>query len=205
MVIVKYLIQFHEYEYIGIFTVAYVGYQTKNMIWLPMSIQAGMFASLFVYLGVIARRKGIMEYRKNPIMLSALMGIWIFCILYEGYFYLVQNYAGNGFLDIIGALAASYLIILFSKFIAEKTDILAAILRFWGRNTLIILCIHNFELKVVSWHWIKEFAGRICENQVVYYCMLVIIKMLFCTLGVWIIKRAKLSYLNYIKPRMKDN
>ena len=39
--------------------VSYVGYKTTNMFWLPLSIQAGMFASIFVYIGYMAKKQAI--------------------------------------------------------------------------------------------------------------------------------------------------
>ena len=48
---------FIQYErgYIGVLVCAYVGYKTTDMIWFPLSIQAGMVAAFFYLAGVSGR------------------------------------------------------------------------------------------------------------------------------------------------------
>lgn len=190
LIIVRYLIQF-QFGGIGIVAIAYIGYKMTDFIWLPMSIQSGMFASIFVYLGWLARKKKLMENKVPDGILAILTGIWLLCILYGGEFYIVQNYLKNGLLDIIGAVAASYLVILFSKFLSEHVGYIANILRYYGTNTLIMLCVHTFELKVLSWQWVWNIPILQQQSQTMIYCVIFFLKIFFCTISLFVV--------NYIK------
>ena len=114
LVIVRYLIDY-KYGWLGILLLAYVGYKTSEMVWLPFSIQAGMTSAMFVYLGWLFNKYKLFERAVSPVMTGAAACIWLFSILFCGQFYIVQNYFGKGLFDIIGAVAGSYLVILFCK------------------------------------------------------------------------------------------
>lgn len=195
--IVKYFMGF-QYRGIVIALIAYVGYKTTNVVWLPFSIQAGMTAAIFVYFGVLARKYKVLERKTSPFILSSLAGIWLYCILFCGRMYIVRNYFENGLLDIIGALAGSYLVIVFSHIISRKTKYIARVLKFFGKNSLLLLCCHAFELNVVSWDWIWRFFGEKLAFQ--YYNIIwiwVFFKVLFCTIGIYLILGLQKIYKKY--------
>ena len=152
LIIVQYFIKC-QVGFIGILVCSYVGYRTTEMFWLPLSIQAGMFASILVYAGYLARKYKVLEKDTSYIMASGATFIWLICILYGGRFYVVQNYCGNGILDIIGALAGSYVIILLCRYIEKNFPNIAYMLKFYGQTTLLCLGIHNFDLAVMPWMW----------------------------------------------------
>ena len=108
------------------------------------------------------------------------LSIWIICIFYGGKFYLVRNYCGNGMLDILGGIAGSYVIFLACRFVEQHMEKMAVILTFFGCNSLVALCIHTFDLDVISWGSIILFVKqtlRISENGVLYIlfaCRLII-------------------------------
>lgn len=114
LVIVRYLIT-DKSSFFWIIIIAYFGYKMTDVIWLPFSIQAGMTASLFVYIGWLAKKNRLFERKISFPVLSGIICIWLYCIIFGGQLYLVRNYFGNGLLDIIGALCGSYLVILFAQ------------------------------------------------------------------------------------------
>ena len=56
-----------QYQFIAILLITWVGYQTAQTIWLPLDIQAGFFATLFIYLGYWSKERQLFE-RKRPII-----------------------------------------------------------------------------------------------------------------------------------------
>lgn len=188
LLIVRY---FMSYRYAGIIIaiIAYIGYKTTDMLWLPFSIQAGMTATLFVYLGMLSRKYKVLERKVSPVILSGLIGIWLCCILFCGKLYMVRNYYENGILDVLGALSGSYLVLVFSRIVEERTKYLSRILKFYGKNSLLMMCCHAFELNVVSWDWIWLFFGEKLQFQTyIVWWILIFFKMLFCTMGIYMIK-----------------
>ena len=183
VVIVRFFMQF-QYGYIGILLTAYLGYKTSDMIWLPLSVQAGMTAALFVYLGVLARKYRILDQKIHPVIKSGLVALWCVCIIYAGKLYMVRNYYENGWLDIAGALAGSYLVLLAARVVEENTKILSGVLRYYGKNSLLVLCFHIFEMSVIDWGWIWRLFDDRLQFQ---YASIILVscKLAFCTLGIF--------------------
>lgn len=98
-----------QYQFIAILLITWVGYQTAQTIWLPLDIQAGFFATLFIYLGYWSKERQLFEQRISWEILALCLGIVVWCIKYFKGLAMVVNVCGNGIMDIIGALAAIYL------------------------------------------------------------------------------------------------
>lgn len=189
LIIARFFMQY-KYGWIGIAIIAYIGYKTTDILWLPFSIQAGMTAALFVYIGVVAKRADLFSKKPSPIVLCGLTGVWLWCILFCGRLYMVRNYYENGLLDILGALAGSYIVILISEVIQNRTNRLSRILEFFGTNSLIMMCCHAFELNLVSWDWVWTVFGEKLQLQYYnVYIILILLKILFCTAGICAIKQ----------------
>lgn len=203
LVIVRYFINY-KYGWAGVILLAYVGYKTSEMLWLPLSVQAGMTAAVFVYMGWLANKHKLFERTATSVLIGGAACIWLFSILFCGQFYIVQNYFGNGLFDVIGAVAGSYLIILFCKKIEQKTNRIAKILEFYGKNTLIILCMHAVELLILSWDWIWQFCGgklQLPTYQIIW--IILIMKVLLFTLGIYMIQICKEKYWA-VKNKIKE-
>lgn len=80
-----------KYIYLYVLLIAYIGYKTSKFIWLPFSIQAGMVAVLFMYVGIIIRKYDILNKKTSFGMYLFLIGIVLFCIKYGGNIDMVSN------------------------------------------------------------------------------------------------------------------
>ena len=143
------------YRILFIVALFLIGYFTSKKIWLPLSIQAGFCATLFMYIGYLINvyfdkyKNLYYKYKKYIIILSFI--IWIQFIYNFKSFWLVHCDIGRGIIDIIGCLCACYCVMLLSKNINEKTKIISKFLDFTGRYSLLILCIHIIELNLFPW------------------------------------------------------
>lgn len=178
LVVVKYFNQYKK-PYLFIILLAYIGYKTSQFIWLPFDIQAGLVAAIFVYLGNYSREIQLFEIKINKVIVGGLISIWTFCILFGGSLYMVRNYYGNGLLDVIGALAAVYLIIIICRYIDTKKNVLGKILGFLGRNSLVILCAHLIEINFMI-GFIYRYITNLLLPQSVIYFLLFVYKTIFC-------------------------
>lgn len=204
MVIVRFFMQF-QYGYIGILITAYVGYKTTDMVWLPFSVQAGMTAALFVYFGMLARKYQILEQEFHPAIKSGLAVIWLICTIYAGRLYMVRNYYENGLLDIVGALAGSYLVIMGARTVEKNTEVIAGILRYYGSNSLILLCFHAFELCVIDWGWVWQlFGDRLQVSYVSNIIILVLFKLAFCTVGIFVVHAVQNACVTYFAKVLSE-
>lgn len=186
-----------KYAAIYICAIAYIGWATFNTanVWLPFSIQAGCLASLYVYLGWEARKNNIFSENNGGVILLTTL-LWLWSIKYFKGFWLVHNFLGNGWLDIITSLCGTYVIILISKCICEKYSIVKQLLAFYGRNSLIVLCFHVVELDLFSWGTVKGYLQlnmgfTVDESTIATF----VFKLIWCTMMVFVV--------NYI-PLLKN-
>lgn len=185
-----------KYQCLWIVIIAYIGYKTSQYIWLPLSIQAGMVASIFVYLGLLARKNDIFNKKISKLLIWAIVLIVIFCTVYCGKLYMVKNYYKNGFLDIIGALSASFLCIKLSQVLEKRTNIIKKVLAVIGENSLIVLCLHLFALtclRLKTVHNIMNNMGIeiLSVRKVIIHILWVAISLTIIKLIIKIINKIK--------------
>ena len=63
---------------------------------------------------------------------------------------------GRGIIDIFGCICACMIVILISQIIECKTSYIGAVLAYFGRYSLLILCVHIVELDLLPWWQITE-------------------------------------------------
>ena len=193
VVIVRYFIEYKQ-GWLGVVVLAYVGYKTGQMVWLPLSIQAGMTAAVFVYLGWLSNKYKLFEHPAPHMWISGAAIIWLFGILFCGKLYVVRNHFENGLFDIVVAVAGSYLVIVICQIIDKQTKYLANLLEFYGKNTLTILCMHEVEILTISWKWVWQIGEKLQLQTYQVIWIILILKMLLFTVGIYIIQFLKKVY-----------
>ena len=170
-----------------IIIVAYIGYATAIKVWLPFNIQAGCTAAGFIYLGYLYKNEcGTIKTLPWPVLLS-LIAIVTWCIKYFKGFWLVSNYFGNGFMDIIGACSASYLILLACKKIIVKNAGIPNILQWYGKNSLVVLAFHIIELDLIPAAIILQKLKSFGISAFLSMLILIIIKIIWASMGIVIV------------------
>lgn len=179
-----------KYGFLFILTLAYIAAVSRRYVWLPFSIQMGALCAVFVYMGYLAKKFHIFE-RKIPDW-GKILGliVWGGYIGYCAVFSAVQGTLSNGLLDFIVPFIGAYFVLELSKAIEYRTHYLSDILEFYGKNTLIILCAHLFELNVFPWDKIWPFLAEDCHlgfNAQVW--VLFIFKVIWSTLAVLVVNK----------------
>lgn len=135
------------------------GLLSVRYVFLPLSIQPAMCATLFVWSGLIARKYDFLaRIERHTIVLVACFMIWSWAFIeYKGWGMAMALY-GSGGLDIIrncaGGIAATVLILNICLRIehcgACNCFVWSALARM-GTITLVVLCVHLFEDDVLRW------------------------------------------------------
>ena len=129
---------------------------SKNYIWLPFSLQPGMCALLYMYIGwLIWQVKDVVS--KVPLwpkILAAAAAVlfWISFIIDFDSFWFVRCDFGRGVLDIFRSLCACGAVIGISWALDRWCAFAARGLAAVGRYSMLILCIHNLELNLIPWN-----------------------------------------------------
>lgn len=92
----------NKYPGVIVVLIALTGYFTSKVAWLPWSIQAGMTATVFMYMGVVIKNIGFLE-KYNVEILGAAIVLWINEIVHgRPCIGIVENQYPNGAFDFVG-------------------------------------------------------------------------------------------------------
>lgn len=189
MLEVRFLVE-KKYGFVLILFIAYFASVLREYVWLPLSIQMGALCAIFVYFGEKAREVKVLE-KNFPFWVKGMaLIIWGIYIAYCGIFSAVQGVLTNGLLDLIVPVIGTFFVLELSKSIEKHTAYLTKILEFYGKNTLIILCAHLFELNVFPWDKIWPFLAEECHlGFYTQVWVLFVFKIIWATVAVLFIKR----------------
>lgn len=135
--------------------------------WFPFSIQAGMCAALFLYLGYWIREHDLFRWNAVHWVLKLLMlCMWIYCIIFCGKLYMVSNTYTDGLLDVIGSICGTFMIVYLAQGIERFTKGICFVLTGLGRISLGIMCAHLIVLDCAEPF---ELAGRIADSLHITY------------------------------------
>lgn len=178
-----------KYPTLFIVAIALVGYYTSKIVWLPWSIQAGMTAATFVYMGVILKRYNCIA-TENIEHFATAFAFWITEIIH-GWpcIGVVENQYPNGAFDFIGGGAGAVCVIWIVKYIDEHMNmpIISRGLSWMGRNSMEMLCLHLFELNMIPWDKVLNFFG--VKNNI--FILIFTCKMLWAVVGTVLIEKIK--------------
>ena len=157
----KISLRMNRYARIGFVILLFLaGYFSRRICWFPFSIQAGACATLFMYAGYLAkicREKlaGLPDEAKAAASVFAVV-TYLFFIKDFRTFWFVHCDTGRGIVDIFGSLCACLSVFLLSMLIDRAVPAAGRFLSFFGRYSLLLLCVHIIELDLFPWWQITD-------------------------------------------------
>lgn len=155
------------------------GYQSTNFlteakgIWLPFSIQTGITALIFLYMGELIRdnMSEIEKHKRSVLLCSSCIYVFvIYCGISAG---MVGNTYGRGYLGILGAFFGTVVWMFVAKGIAVF-PVVSQVLGWIGTRTDRFLIFHLAELNFVPWKGILSVFIENFENWDEYICSIYI-------------------------------
>lgn len=165
------------------------GYYSAKYIWLPFSIQSAMTGLLFFYIGYVAKQKKWLKYQVSFVSAIPLLCLWGIGLSYGGQFLLVQNSSVFLITDIITAICASYLVILYAKWLDKNTSS-AKMMAFLGKYTIIMLCFHSIDVVIMPWNAYYKIPNT-GSNVILIKIGITIFKFLFPIFGAVIVSKTE--------------
>lgn len=138
----------------------------RYIIVMPFSILPGLCSLPFIYYGYYLKQHDINKY-----ILLILVFVWIFCIVCS-HMNIARCYFRYFFVDVLGGIGGFIVLMKASAFI-KRIDIVAGILSFIGRNSIIFLCFHL----------ILNIYLHLSINNFFYFILQVIV----CSIIVWLL------------------
>lgn len=143
-----------------ILAVSAAGWLSSRFVWLPLSLQPGMFCSLFLYLGYVVRQRQMIEHlasRKGLVVGAVAFVVWIYCIYQGTAVNVVEIGINGGALAFAGAFAGSYVAVAASFGLERLMRPIARFFNYYGQLTLGILVFHAMADFVWPWGHLYAF------------------------------------------------
>lgn len=154
-----------------------VGWVTSARFKLPLSFQPGIMSVLFVYCGVLARRHDLLS-QEHPVAFLGCLALFGYCVYTATSINLVDGSVGGHGLSVLGALAASYVVICVSKWLVAGAKPLARALNWYGQLTLPAMIFHAMQdYSFPIWMLSDALRGIGWPNPVVH---LVVVGLCVC-------------------------
>jgi fucose 4-O-acetylase-like acetyltransferase len=163
-----------------IILLTFAGYMIGKFFFLPWSIDISLVSQIFLFSGYLMRKDMIFE-KKTPIwFFIAAASIW-FLDLYMGRSNMNERIYNNLAISTIGAIAASFLLMKLSFFLSNSHSFYYKSISYIGRQSLVILCFHLFDVLVFfpmiivfaegyyfrSDHWIVLSVFHLCYSLLI--------------------------------------
>ena len=137
------------------FMLGILGIYLENYVFVPFCIPQGLSAASCVYIGYLLKKYNVLASVEKKIIFPFFLVLWLYswdnhgvamadCVFRCGYVF-----------SIMGALGAFFALYIMVKKNYDDKVFLWRMLRFCGRHSLVIYCIHAIEKDVINW---KSFA-----------------------------------------------
>ena len=136
--------------------VFFAAFTAEYSIFLPLSIQPGCIAAMYIYIGYLWKKYkddiASLATGLKALLTAIAIIYWALFIISFKSFWLVNGNCGRGIPDIIGSICASFLIIALSYLVTKHAYRLTSVIRYAGRYSIIVLTAHIIELNTFPWN-----------------------------------------------------
>jgi len=172
--------------------IAYIGFATRQVVFLPFSIQNGMVAAFFIGVGVYCKRFDIFNINVDKSIVFSCLALWIFAIANNITMSMVGIKFPYGILNIIIAFSASFIVVKFSQFLDKRSQFIRKFLTFCGSNSLAILFFHAFEINILRWGWINTWLTPLGVSYLEIKIIECVLRIVLCVGCVVIARKVKI-------------
>lgn len=180
VLIVRFLGKLKWRGIVGISLLALCSYVSFSFFVLPLSIQPGACAAIFVYLGWKLKQIDLKRYITNTWLLLFALGIFVLEIMLGIRVDIAKNMYKMGIVSILGAVFICFFILYVSNIIDSSMPTISRGLCFLGKYSLIVLCFHQIEIRVFPWSIVKYILESVGMVQYFNFAV-IIIRIIFCT------------------------
>ncbi|MBQ6180935.1 MAG: acyltransferase family protein [Ruminococcus sp.] len=182
-----------RHSWVVVLISAAAGMISVHFVWLPMSIQPGMVAVVFLYTGYLSRKYQLIEKVSRVWIVLVSVPLTFVGPYICGCTILASNSYRYGPVNLLFAFPGMLVILYISKVIEVHSPKLNGCFRFFGADTLIILCTHCLEMKGLTlWRVRDNLAARYAAYAAAVYLAVIVIRVVGAAIAVFLKRRIKL-------------
>ncbi len=165
-------------------------FSVRHFMFLPFSIQPACSAVIFIYIGYLWHKyeKSIsdMNIELKATLLIISLFVWMGFITDFKSFWLVHSDFGRGFVDVVGSICASVIVLVICKLLLEKINGVSRILAYLGEYSIVFLCAHIIEISTFPYNTVITtlFGQGLSEGYILI--IKIAMKLIWCILFVFI-------------------
>lgn len=146
---------------------------SANVVWLPLSIQSGLAAAAFMYVGWLMREHAEQLQRiRIPLTLVSL-ACWAAAAVWGGNSSIAMCAFPAGPIDVLGGIGATWCLLRLGVVLAAHVKPVASLLELVGRNTLPLFALHIVEDNTLPWWRLIQILLETCGAHPWTWIMLV--------------------------------
>ena len=126
-------------------------------VFVPYCIPLGITAVGFVYVGYLVRRFEVIESLELKYFFPLLLILWFYNWRQGGIDMALFWYPSGYVFGLLGALGAFFVLYFFCKNFFVKGSFFWKMIRFCGRYSLIVYCIHAIDENLMNWKMISIY------------------------------------------------
>ena len=171
--------------------VALISYVSAHYMWLPFNLQSGGLGALYVYIGhALYKKTKLLTVVNKPLLAAGAASFLVFYII-NPKFFLVKNICS--FWSVLASVLIVYSLLVSIKWLSGNR-LVKAVGSVVGENTLVILCLHSFQLKCFQWDslWLMMPCSRWSGFRLpLYIIFLMICNFIYLSAGVVAVNKIK--------------
>ena len=139
---------------------AVICFLTARIFWMPFSLQSAGVASLFIAAGYWLKQHDFLRKPISPLLVLISVGIYVIAGIYNLEISLASLFTrGNVLFALVIALSGSLLFLNVSRLIDEHAKPVAHFLTFFGKSSMVVLCVHSLLLNLGLRTLLASFTG----------------------------------------------
>lgn len=180
-----------KYAVVPIVLLFLAGAISANSIWLPFNLQSGCIAGLYLYVGMVFKRKDALSKPFSLGLFLVLLTVFALAFYSDVVVSITRGYLGPYWLGLPVSIASSYLVFMISGVLSERAARVKAFLMFFGRNSLSVLCVH-FVLLDCGVSWIVAQLG-VPSDYNIRFLVLAVVHLSCAGLFSYVVEKQGLS------------
>lgn len=132
--------------------------------YIPGNLQPGLLGGFFVYLGSLYRKHVGLEHRAGPEALLVLAFIFFYAATLKIRPMIAGARMDRGILTLVVGLCACVLLLNVSRLLDDTSTRIAPILGFFGKHSLVVLCVHITLLDCGFHKFLVGQIAGVCPN-----------------------------------------
>lgn len=158
---------------------AVIAWASAQRIFLPLDVQPGLTAAVFVLAGVWLRQSSLLQRPARWYVVLAALALWGWCLTHYHDFYLAADIFEGGLRDWAAAFAVSWLVFLVSRRLLGTRP--GHVLAWYGTYSIYILAFHIIELDLVPWGTVVDAFRAAAVPAWLLWTAILVVKVVWAT------------------------